>query len=1486
MSNINNNQSQHNNYNNIIIPNISDKQIPDELKLLIDEYDLAKKSDEKQLLQDKIYKIFKDTSKFIDQSIIDKIYSTPEFLLNKSYFKYIKPVNFNTFTLSNPQLFLKKIFSPDTNINGMLLMHQTGSGKTCSALQIANNFKEVNHVYNKKTIIISFHDSIFKTELFDIRKYKDGYMKQCMETEILDNIIASKDKSSDPEAYISQYKDEIKRAANRYINTKYFFKGYIAFYKYIQRKFTNEGKEEDYNLTKIINEFSNRIIIIDEIQHLRESMTSGANSKQIIDVLRIIMKYGKNNKIIFLSATPMFNNYSEISLIMELLLLNDDIQDKSKYHVEINKNGDLDELSVKNLQYFANNYVSYVRGFNPYIYPVKLYPNVFNYSKILDPTNYPKYDITHNKINKEQQIKNLILIGSELSTLQKQLYSKFLKIKLVKGGAGAGDGDDDSDNNNSVELPKVSDSKSNSVELPEVSDSNNTNNNISNEYMEHMLSFDDDDNIDDNTKKQIILLQNYSNITYPNSLDILKENSVSSLSITKFFTYNHKENYYSYSSEFNKPDKYFLNSQNLVKYSPKISTIIENIQNSDGIVLVYSRLLEYGIIPLALALEHLGFNFCNNGLFNRKLLDPSLKNEKGETINSNGLHYTIISGDSRFSLNNKKSIELATNEDNKNGTKIKVIIISETGTEGFDFKNIREIHILEPWYNLNKIEQINGRGIRFKSHQFLPEEKHNCMIFQHISLLQPVNKKQTIESIDFRNYRISENKQYYISKVESILKSYALDCNINQEILIYNKSLNLKKNLVLSKFIDNKKDKFILNNEDLQNNNFDNLIKLDDFPLYDKDYSKECDYKECAINCFPKFNIEEIIQKNELSKLSIITYDINNYIKYITYIFKDKIIFNYDEIKNELNEFTTVHEKILQLALNKMIKDKIKLSIKLHYTELNEIAKKVSNINNNTQFNDIIRYKVIDGYLIIKNITQNDENILYYIFQPFNIEDEKILLKERKLLPDKLYYSENKGIEINLLNKYINNTNNKLNNDNGNTKKSTIFHKYKNEYKEIIKDFHNKYLEYYKYVSVLFPKPTISPLIIIYMILQTLSIKNFIHFVNIFNYIYKKFKGKKIDDISISEFSSNESDKYNDESLLYFIFEEDKDKINIKSKLRNIIKNLHNIFIIFQYIPHTYIHKNQVVSIYFELQLRTNIKKGQLTQKKFEYYLFQNNNKHNIFTIDNPSREIYANTYNIFMNKYTKLFLNSKNNFGNTEKAFYIIDIETQKQNDKFSSNKVYKTIRDETVDKNKGGDEIRTLKNYAEAGVLGGLCKTQNKIPKLKELVNNIINEIFKNITMPKISTSEYKQITKIVGGKNNNNSSSIQLPSASSNNSVQLPSISDNNNKEFNFDFNKKKDISFNTLKLIQHNIIQLNNLDKDDLKYKSLSQILDNMTKNKKKNNKDSLCTIYEYLLNLATFIDSDKLWIASSNILHYYISNLDELNRSHGFSINKK
>ena len=51
-----------------------------------------------------------------------------------------------------------------------------------------------------------------------------------------------------------------------------------------------------------------------------------------------------------------------------------------------------------------------------------------------------------------------------------------------------------------------------------------------------------------------------------------------------------------------------------------------------------------------------------------------------------------------------------------NGNLIRVILGSRVAGEGLDFKNIRDIHILEPWYNLSKLDQAIGRAIRNCSH--------------------------------------------------------------------------------------------------------------------------------------------------------------------------------------------------------------------------------------------------------------------------------------------------------------------------------------------------------------------------------------------------------------------------------------------------------------------------------------------------------------------------------------------------------------------------------------------------------------------------------------------------------------------------------------------------------------------------------------------------------------------------------------------------
>ena len=39
------------------------------------------------------------------------------------------------------------------------------------------------------------------------------------------------------------------------------------------------------------------------------------------------------------------------------------------------------------------------------------------------------------------------------------------------------------------------------------------------------------------------------------------------------------------------------------------------------------------------------------------------------------------------------------------------------------------MHILDPWYNMNRSEQIIGRAVRSKSHCMLPYAKRNVEIY-------------------------------------------------------------------------------------------------------------------------------------------------------------------------------------------------------------------------------------------------------------------------------------------------------------------------------------------------------------------------------------------------------------------------------------------------------------------------------------------------------------------------------------------------------------------------------------------------------------------------------------------------------------------------------------------------------------------------------------------------------------------------------------
>lgn len=71
--------------------------------------------------------------------------------------------------------------------------------------------------------------------------------------------------------------------------------------------------------------------------------------------------------------------------------------------------------------------------------------------------------------------------------------------------------------------------------------------------------------------------------------------------------------------------------------------------------------------------------------------------------------------------------------DRYNEGKIKALLLSSAGGEGLDLKGTRLIQILEPHFNEEKIKQVIGRGIRYKSHAHLPEEHQNVRVQRFIS---------------------------------------------------------------------------------------------------------------------------------------------------------------------------------------------------------------------------------------------------------------------------------------------------------------------------------------------------------------------------------------------------------------------------------------------------------------------------------------------------------------------------------------------------------------------------------------------------------------------------------------------------------------------------------------------------------------------------------------------------------------------------------
>ena len=365
-------------------------------------------------------------------------------------------------------------------------------------------------------------------------------------------------------------------------------------------------------------------------------------------------------------------------------------------------------------------------------------------------------------------------------------------------------------------------------------------------------------------------------------------------------------------------------------YSSKIKSICDNIYKSEGIVLIYSFYIDGGVIPLALALESMGltrygtkahslFDTPPAGVHTIDAITSRRRSEMkaGETFFP--AKYVVISGDVNISPDNIGDVKAAANEGNFDGRFVKVIIISKSGTEGLDFKNIRQTHILEPWYNINLIEQTIGRAVRNCSHKDLEFEKRNVEIFLHGSILSNTPDQ---EAADIYMYRLSERKARYIGEVSRVLKEGAIDCLLNIE----------QTNFTEEKFdeeLGGQPVRQILSSYDT-----DTRTQLEiEYKLGDKNGSSICDYMECVFSCKPEMSKKRIGSKTDLFTDTILTMNTDKIIQRIRDIFQERYFYkriatseSLEDIQNDLISTINHNKKYpieaINIALTQLLEDK------------------------------------------------------------------------------------------------------------------------------------------------------------------------------------------------------------------------------------------------------------------------------------------------------------------------------------------------------------------------------------------------------------------------------------------------------------------------------------------------------------------------------------------------------------------------------------
>jgi hypothetical protein len=209
-------------------------------------------------------------------------------------------------------------------------------------------------------------------------------------------------------------------------------------------------------------------------------------------------------------------------------------------------------------------------------------------------------------------------------------------------------------------------------------------------------------------------------------------------------------------------EEQYFNPRALAIYSPKFLKLLQNLQDPkhEGLNLVYSqfRTLEgIGLLKMAMeANDYAQFRIKHNKASNQWVLDnrPEDAGKRRfalytgkEDAEEKEIIRCIFNSEWDQVPSNIRDELLRISGNNFYGEVINTLMISASGAEGINLRNVRYVHIVEPYWHPVRIEQVVGRARRICSHQDLPAELRTVNVFLYLMVysqaqLKPLTKDE------------------------------------------------------------------------------------------------------------------------------------------------------------------------------------------------------------------------------------------------------------------------------------------------------------------------------------------------------------------------------------------------------------------------------------------------------------------------------------------------------------------------------------------------------------------------------------------------------------------------------------------------------------------------------------------------------------------------------------------------------------------------